>query len=171
MEKWTYVYVTLGGNIGDTYSVLQLALTKIRTHPSIRELHISHFYRTSPVDVFSQDPFINAVCRFETSLTPKELLESLENIELELGKVPKPKNASRIIDLDILFYGDLRIDESRLTIPHPRWRERLFVLIPLTDLAKQYDPALFSALKLLIDHVSSNGNDRVERLAMKQNFQ
>ncbi len=128
------VYVGLGGNIGDSYSILGSALEKIAQLPSIHHLNVSRFYCTTPVSPIPQNSFINAVCHFKTSLTPQELLQQLQEIEESLGKREKIKEAPRIIDLDILFYGLETIDTLELQIPHPRWSERLFVVAPLADL-------------------------------------
>ena len=81
-----------------------------------------------------QREYLNAVCRFETTLSPFELLDALEMIEKALGKRPKPKEAPRVIDLDLIFYGDCQINSPKLTVPHPRWNQRLFVLAPLAEL-------------------------------------
>lgn len=127
------VFVGLGSNLGDSLALLQEALQQLRSHSSISDLIISRFYQTKPLSDIPQPDFINAVCRFKTLLDSFELLALLQSIEGALGKTAKPKNAPRLIDLDILFYGDLRIKTNDLEIPHPRWQERLFVLRPLAD--------------------------------------
>ncbi len=127
------VFVALGGNIGDSLQVLNQALTLIR-ELSISDLRVSKFYRTSPVSEIPQNSYVNAVCNFQTQLRPRELFIELEKIEKSLGKIQKLKNEPRSIDLDILFFGEERYNDPDLEIPHPRWKERLFVLIPLNDL-------------------------------------
>lgn len=128
------VYVGLGGNMGDSCAILNAALEKIAALPAIYDLTISRFYRTTPVSPIPQPLYINAVCRFKTSFTARELLRQLQDIEKSLGKMEKIKSAPRIIDLDILFYGIETYNEPDLQIPHPRWSERLFVVAPLADL-------------------------------------
>lgn len=128
------VYVGLGGNIGLTLSILKNALVAMAQIPEIEHMSVSRFYRTSPVGGVEQADFINAVCRFHTFLTPQALLRKLQDIEVALGKKPKAKNAPRRIDLDILFYGKLAYSSADLMIPHPHWKERLFVLVPLAEL-------------------------------------
>ncbi|MBA3721577.1 MAG: 2-amino-4-hydroxy-6-hydroxymethyldihydropteridine diphosphokinase [Parachlamydiaceae bacterium] len=128
------VYLGLGGNIGDTQLTIIKAIQKINKFPNIRNFQISRFYQTSPVGDENQASFINCVCRFDTNLDPFVLLTKMQDIERGLGKVPKPRTAPRIIDIDILFYGDSEMQTPDLEIPHPRWKERLFVLIPLQDL-------------------------------------
>lgn len=134
MNKKVPVFLSLGGNIGDTDAILKLALQKIEAIPDVSIKKISNFYRTSPVGNKDLDDFTNIVCLIETSLTPKQIFSELQAIERMLGKIPKPKNASRPIDIDILFYGNQCYCDGELEIPHPRWKERLFVLIPLQEL-------------------------------------
>ena len=128
------VYVGIGGNIGNSYLILQEALRLIKAHPGIYDLEVSRFYKTSPVSPLPQNDYVNAVCRFQTALIPIQVLKILQDIEKMLGKKPKPKEAPRIIDCDILFFGDLSVSTQELQIPHPSWRERLFVLAPLSEL-------------------------------------
>lgn len=130
------VYLSLGSNLGCSIATVQRALYAIKALPAIHSFQASHLYRTSPLSPLPQPDFINAACRFETSLTPSTLYASLHQIELELGKVAKPKEAPRIIDIDILLFGTLFIETPGLLIPHPHWQKRLFVLLPLLDLTK-----------------------------------
>lgn len=133
------VYLGLGGNSEHSILLLQEALNRIGALPRLQALECSRFYRTTPVSSISQNLFVNAVCCFRTLLTPKALLTELQRIETHLGKVPKPKDSPRPIDIDILFYGSQSVKESDLEIPHPRWQERLFVLAPLSDLAHEIE--------------------------------
>lgn len=130
----TKVYVGLGGNIGDTAAVLNNALREIQRLPGVSGLHCSAFYRTTPVGGVSQDDYVNAVCVFDTTLPLKTLHAHLKRIEVQLGKFPKPKDHPRVIDLDLLFFGTQGCQDAELTVPHPRWKGRLFVLVPLMDL-------------------------------------
>ncbi len=139
MKSLKDVYVALGGNIGNVALVLRQALASLKSFPGIFDLKISRFYKTTPVSDLVQDPYINAVCFFKTDYAPSKLLEILQQIEVDFGKVAKAKNEPRRIDLDILFFGKELIEEERLDIPHPRWQERLFVLIPLSDLAEEIE--------------------------------
>lgn len=128
------VYVGLGGNIGDSCTILEWAIEKIALLPGVYNITVSRFYYTTPVSSIPQDPYINAVCYFKTSDSAHTLLKQLQDIEKSLGKVEKLKEAPRIIDIDILFYGVETFNEVDLQIPHPRWSERLFVVAPLADL-------------------------------------
>lgn len=128
------VFLGLGGNIGDTEGVLRSAIQSISSADGIEMIRVSRFYRTSPVGNPLLDPFINAACHVQTSLHPLDLLSTLQTIEISFGKLPKRKNDPRIIDIDILFYANQLIVSDALEIPHPRWKDRLFVLVPLLDL-------------------------------------
>jgi 2-amino-4-hydroxy-6-hydroxymethyldihydropteridine diphosphokinase len=127
------VYVALGGNIGNTPAIFTKALQLIY-NLKVTNLQTSHLYLTTPVSDLKIPHFYNAVCKFDTKLDAFSLLHQLQKIEKEIGKIEKTKNESRIIDLDILFFGNTTIQKQELTIPHPRWMERLFVLVPLSDL-------------------------------------
>lgn len=128
------VFLSLGGNEGNVLDRLKKALTLLSTSQEIFSLRHSHFYSTVPFQMSSPVNFVNSVCYFQTKLSPQEIFNLTQKIEVQLGKVNKPKNASRPIDIDLLFYDHLVSKSSHLEIPHPRWKERLFVLVPLADL-------------------------------------
>lgn len=128
------VYIGLGGNMGNPYTTLQSAVSQLSTLPKTQLSTVSRFYTTSPVGPIPQAPFINAVCCIVTELEPFELYLEMQRIETNLGKVPKHKDAPRPVDLDLLFYGADSYCKHGLEIPHPRWKQRLFVLIPLADI-------------------------------------
>lgn len=136
----TDAYLGLGGNIGDSAAILRQAINKIAALNGIRHVDVSRFYKTTPVSSIPQGDFVNAVCRCKTTLQPKTLWHELKKIERDLGKSEATvKNAPRVIDIDILFYDQKEINEDGLTIPHPRWQERLFVLQPLADVTEYID--------------------------------
>ncbi len=128
-------YIGFGSNLGDGIKNCRRALEAIGADPRNRLVRCSPLYRTEPVGKKDQGWFVNGVVAVETSMTPGELLESLLSVEDRLGRVRKEKWGPRIIDLDILFYGDNILDESNLRIPHPGIRERRFVLVPLNEIA------------------------------------
>lgn len=130
----TEVYVGMGGNIGNTYSILLDACQLLSALPQLFEFRVSSFYETKPVSDIPQRNFLNAVCSFYTTFTASQLMQELKKIEISLGKVDKPKMNPRVIDLDLLLFGQEMHNDSELTVPHPRWMERLFVLQPLADL-------------------------------------
>ncbi len=129
------VYLGLGSNLGDRKANLKKALQLLGERLQIEQ--VSSFYETEPVGHAEQPMFFNAVCRAETELGPLQLLSLIKGIEATLGRVPGFANSPRSIDVDILFYGDLVVETTELTIPHPRIKERAFVLIPLLEIAPQ----------------------------------
>lgn len=137
MNNLKKVYVALGGNLGNPVLTFKKVIEKLMGMDEIVDLKVSRFYRTSPVSDLPQDPYVNAVCSFETTFSAHELLKNLQEIEKTFGKVEKPKNHPRFIDLDILFFREESYQDRHLEIPHPRWHERLFVIIPLLDLTEE----------------------------------
>jgi len=131
------VYLGLGGNERESLTLIREALKQIERLKGVHSLRYSRFYRTRPVSPIPQEKYINAVCCLETTMDAHTLLKQLQKIECSLGKIPKPKEAPRPIDIDILFYGHEKINDDRLTVPHPLWQERLFVLAPLNDLTDE----------------------------------
>lgn len=130
------VYVGMGGNIGDAAASIKQAFELICGIEGTSTTRLSRLYRTTPVSPIPQADYVNAVCTFSTPLSLGVLFNHLQLIEKHIGKTPKHKNAPRIIDLDILFYGTEPYQDDLLSIPHPRWSERLFVLVPLSDLVQ-----------------------------------
>lgn len=125
-------FVALGANLGDaTQSVLK-AFDALSALPGIQLTGRSYLYGTSPHEAQGPD-FVNAVARIETRLTAPELLNALQDMETRAGRLRSYVNAPRTLDLDVLFYGDAKISSPRLTVPHPRWQDRAFVLYPLAD--------------------------------------
>jgi len=130
------VYLGIGGNADHTEQVMRLVLKSIAEIDGVYDVVVSSFYDTTPVSDIVQPDYINAVCKLTTSMQAHALQKHLQSIEVSFGKTPKPKNAPRIIDIDILFFGTEKHEEPDLQIPHPRWHERLFVLVPLLELTK-----------------------------------
>lgn len=131
------VYLGLGSNLDNRLVLLESAFEAIQKLPMCSCFEASKIYETSPVSPIPQGLFLNAACSFLTDLSPFDLLALLQHIETKLGKTPKPKTAPRPIDIDILIFGQKQIDTPTLQIPHPRWQERLFVLLPLLDLTEE----------------------------------
>jgi 2-amino-4-hydroxy-6-hydroxymethyldihydropteridine diphosphokinase len=128
------VYLSLGSNLGDREQMLRQAL-ELLAAPDLRILRVSSIRETEPVDVLDQPRFLNLVAEVETDLFPKQLLQRVQRIELDLGRKRLRPKGPRTIDIDILLYGDAVIDSPELTVPHPRMAERRFVLEPLAELA------------------------------------
>ena len=131
-------YIALGSNTGDRAKFIDLALECLSRDPAVKILKVSSFIETEPIDSPPQPKFLNGVVKLETGYTAQELLKRLQEIEVRLGReMLRPKNHPRTIDLDILLYGDLKIDEKDLKVPHPRMREREFVMAPLKEIAPE----------------------------------
>jgi GTP cyclohydrolase IV len=127
------IYLALGSNIGDRRGNLAAALQQLREIMDISS--ISSVYETEPVGYLNQPRFLNMACCGKTALSPQEFLIQAKAIERSLGRRPSFRNGPRPIDIDLLLYDDLRIEENELTIPHPRMQERAFVLVPLAEIA------------------------------------
>jgi 2-amino-4-hydroxy-6-hydroxymethyldihydropteridine diphosphokinase len=127
-------YVGVGSNMGDRLENLSTAVRELARTPGVRCVRSSSVYETAPVGGPEQGDFLNAVVEISTELEPHALLEALQRIENELGRVRAERFGPRTIDLDLLLYGDEEIDDPDLTVPHPRIRERAFVVVPLMEL-------------------------------------
>ncbi len=127
------VWLGLGSNLGDRESNLRRALELLQTS-DLKIERVSPIYETAPQGYLEQDWFLNLVAAAETSLAPLEVLECCEAVEARLKRQRAIRNGPRTIDIDLLFYGDQVISNSRLKVPHPRYAERRFVLQPLADL-------------------------------------
>lgn len=128
-------YIGLGSNLGESVAQLRQALIDLDRLPGTRVLSQSSFYRSAPVGFLDQPDFVNAAAKLSTSLTPQQLLTELLKIERRYGRERTFANAPRTLDLDVLLYGELQIDEPALTVPHPQMHKRAFVLQPLLEIA------------------------------------
>jgi 2-amino-4-hydroxy-6-hydroxymethyldihydropteridine diphosphokinase len=147
-------YIGIGSNLGDPVHNCDLAVRAMTADPHSRVTALSPFYRTEPVGKKDQDWFVNAVAALETSRSPRELLSFLQAIEREMGRERKEKWGPRVIDLDILFYEDQVLQEGDLVVPHPRVRERRFVLKPLNDIAPTLrHPLLFKSISEILSEL------------------
>ena len=124
--------VALGANLGDAVATVQQALRDVAGLPETQLFKASSLYRSAPYEAQGPD-FINAVALIQTQLSPLALLHVLQALELQSGRERPFKNAPRTLDLDIIFYGDVALTTPELTLPHPRWHERAFVLQPLAE--------------------------------------
>ncbi|MET0168828.1 MAG: 2-amino-4-hydroxy-6-hydroxymethyldihydropteridine diphosphokinase [Aliihoeflea sp.] len=133
----TTAYLGLGGNLGDPKAAMAAALRILDAQPDIAVFRVSSLYRTPPWGVTAQPDFLNAVAQVETTLSPRQLLEACLDAERQLKRVRDERWGPRAIDLDILIFGDIHIDEEGLSVPHPRIGERAFVLVPLLEIAPE----------------------------------
>ena len=130
------VWIGLGANLGERADTLRAALHAINAIQDTCVQRVSSLYRSAPVDAGGGD-YLNAVAELRTTLAPQALLEALQTIELAAGRERPYRNAPRTLDLDIIFWGDEKIDTTTLTVPHPRLYERAFVLLPLAELVPE----------------------------------
>lgn len=130
------VWIALGSNMGDGRKNLDEAVENMNKN-GVKVEKISTYIETEPYGYTEQDNFVNAVCIAETELSPRELLKTLLAIELEMGRVRLIRWGPRIIDLDILFYEDLIIDEEDLKVPHIEIQKRSFVLEPMDEISPE----------------------------------
>ena len=130
-------FIALGGNVGDVRSTFDRAIALLGENGTVRVTARSSDYRTPPWGVTEQPPFINAVIAVATTLTPHDLLARMQDCERALGRdrTHERRWGPRTIDLDLLAYDDLVLDDPDLTLPHPRLFERAFVLVPLAEVA------------------------------------
>jgi 2-amino-4-hydroxy-6-hydroxymethyldihydropteridine diphosphokinase len=127
------VAIALGSNLGDRASHLAFAVDHLRTH--VLDLRVSSFIDTDPVGVGEQPAFLNGAVAGSTQLSPRQLLEFLLTVERERGRHRPYEGAPRTLDLDLVLYDAAIIDEPGLSVPHPRFRDRAFVLAPLAEIA------------------------------------
>ena len=150
-EAGTRVFIGLGGNLGDPRAAMRAALAVLAGDPAIHLARVSSLYRTPPWGRLDQPDFLNAVAELRTTLPPRSLLRLCLSAEASLHRVRDERWGPRSIDLDILLYDDLDIDEEGLRVPHPRMLERAFVLVPLAEIA----PDLVIGGRTATDHLSS----------------
>ena len=129
------VYLSLGSNIGDREEHLRDAIARLPTEGNI--VSVSSFYETEPVEFADQAWFLNCAVVLETAQTPEQLLADIIRTEQELGRQRIQRKGPRIIDIDILLFGDTVRDSPELTIPHPAMHQRRFVLEPLAEIAPE----------------------------------
>jgi len=130
----TTVYLSLGSNLGDRERNLRKAIAAL-AHAKVHVTRVSSFYETEPVDLREQPWFLNCVVQGETQIPPLDLLGALIGIQSRMGSEKPVPKGPRLIDLDILLYGDETIDRPELQVPHPRMLQRKFVLVPLAEIA------------------------------------
>lgn len=144
----TLCYVGLGANLGDAAASVRLAAQQLSSAQGIDKLVLSPLYRTAPIDSSGPD-YVNAVAVLQTTLSAQQLLALLQAIEQQHGRERQWQNAPRTLDLDLLLFGQQKITQPDLIVPHPRMHTRAFVLQPLADLAHDLDLAQGSLQTLL----------------------
>ena len=145
-------FIGLGSNLGERETMIRMALDDLARMPDTQLVHASSLYDTEPQGEVDQPNFLNAVAQIDTDLTARQLLWNLLLIEKRLGRVRSQKWGPRTIDLDLLLYGNLIVDEPDLKVPHPELTRRSFVLVPLVEL----DPLIVHPItgETLLHHLS-----------------
>src|SRR4030088_2070950 len=144
------VYLSLGSNVGDRENNLREAVTRLESAGHV--VSVSSFYETEPVEVTNQAWFLNCAVEIETMKMPKQLMAAVLEIERQMGRQRTQSKGPRIIDIDIILFGDSVVDSSDLTIPHPAMHERRFVLEPLAEIAPEArHPVFRTTIREILD--------------------
>lgn len=160
---WRPAYVALGSNLSDPERQVEAAFTALATLQATRLVARSGLWRSRPMGPQDQPPFVNAAAGLLTTVGPHELLASLQALERRLGKTPPAVRwGPRVIDLDLLAFGDLEVAEPGLVLPHPGLHQRNFVLYPLCEIAAELRVPGLARVRRLRERVSPAG---IERLA------
>lgn len=154
-------FIGLGGNIGDAKQLIKDAIVCLAQRPELRVKTRSCMYKSAPIDATGND-FINAVISIETSIQPKELLAICHQVENEFGRDRPFVNAPRTLDLDLLIYDEVEINDEHLTIPHPRLTERAFVLLPLLEISPNLGLPGLGQLSQYLQHVEHQRIEKVQ---------
>jgi 2-amino-4-hydroxy-6-hydroxymethyldihydropteridine diphosphokinase len=154
MQLDVIAFIGIGSNLGNPLGQCRTAVDALGALPGVKVLRVSSFYRTEPVGFTGQGEFINAVCEIRTSLLPRQLLAGLKCLEAKQGRREEKRWGPRIIDLDLLLYGQEVVNEGDLIIPHPECHKRKFVLVPLCEIAGYaVHPAFGISIRGLLDRL------------------
>ena len=150
-------YIGIGSNLGNALKNCQHAVESLSLAKGIKITSVSSFYKTEPVGIENQNMFINAVVEIRTDLSARKLFQALQNIEKDMGREREVKGGPRIIDLDLLFYGQEIIQDADLIVPHPEIQKRRFVLEPICEIASYLiHPDFGVSMRGLKDRLSDN---------------
>lgn len=150
------VYLSLGSNLADRQS--NLAAVQTALPPEVVVLKSSSLYETEPWGFIDQPDFLNQILLVETRLSARDLLSYIKGLEIEIGREPSFRFGPRLVDIDIIFYGDQIIQEPDLEIPHPRFIERAFVLVPLAEISPDLVvPGTDRTILDLLDELDTSG--------------
>jgi 2-amino-4-hydroxy-6-hydroxymethyldihydropteridine diphosphokinase len=152
-------YISVGSNLGHKLANCRQGIATLTRLADTRLIDQSRIYRTEPVDYLDQDWFVNYVVKIETALDPLPLLDTIKSTERAAGRVGDTiRFGPRVLDLDIILYDDAVLDDSRLTIPHPRMHKRRFVLKPICDIAPDMNhPVLQRTMLFLLENLDEQG--------------
>ena len=167
MSRKTRVFIGAGANLGEPVRRIREALDELEKSPGVKLSGVSSLYRTQPMGPVEQPPFVNAVFLLEYGMSAQSLLALLLEIEQKMGRVREERWGPRVIDLDLLFYGEDIIEEPGLEVPHPRLHERRFVLAPLAEIAPDFvHPVIDKSVSELLSGLPA-GDFWVEKLELE----
>ena len=152
------VYLSLGSNLGDRVGFVQQATSLLGAHSEINIVATSSFYESEPWQMASDNWFVNAVVQISTTLSPEDLLTECQRIEQLLGRKRNNETTyqDRTIDIDIIFYDRLILNNERLTIPHKHFHKRVFMLVPMLEIAEDYvHPFFGKTVESLYDEIEN----------------
>ena len=162
------VFISIGSNLGDRVANCREAVRRLAGYDGLRVVKTSSLYETEPWGVTDQGPFINAAVEIDTGLAPDALIDLLKGVEAGMGRTEGRRWGPRLIDLDIIFYGDRVVDEASLKVPHPSADERAFVLVPLNEIAPGFThPASGRKVSELLRVLPDSEKSGVRRLTDK----
>lgn len=160
------VYLSIGSNLGNRLENITNAIKKLNELANTKVKKVSTIYETEPVGKKNQPTFLNIAVEIETELSPLELLSEIKKIEYELGRTPSERWGPRTIDIDIILYGNVCINEKQLVLPHAEFRNRRFVLQPLAELCcNEVDPITGLTIEELL--LSSEVEGKVVKTELK----
>ncbi len=159
-------YIGLGSNLADPLEQVKTAISNLQLLPDTQLLRWSSLYASPPMGPQDQPDYINAVAAIETALTADQLLNALQDIEHQQGRIRNRHWGERTIDLDVLLYGQNEIDELRLQVPHPGIALRAFVLYPLAEIAPDLNIPNTGKIKHLLQHCPRNGLRKLEKIVL-----
>lgn len=152
------VYLSIGSNLGNRLDNIINAVKKLNSIVQTKVNKVSNIYETEPVGEKNQPAFLNIAVEIETELNPLELLSEVKKIENELGRTPRERWGPRIIDIDIILYGNVCINDERMVLPHAEFRRRRFVLEPLVELCRnEVDPITGKTIEELLSSPEVEG--------------
>jgi 2-amino-4-hydroxy-6-hydroxymethyldihydropteridine diphosphokinase len=152
------VFISVGANLGDKVANCRFGIARLAALSGVTDCVTSPFYRTSPVDYLDQDWFVNAAVRLATTIAPLDLLDHIAAIQRAAGRVgDKIRFGPRLLDLDIIFYGQRVVQTPRLEIPHPRMHKRRFVMQPICDIDPEFvHPVRGQRVQALLDQLDDD---------------
>ncbi|UCD77851.1 MAG: 2-amino-4-hydroxy-6-hydroxymethyldihydropteridine diphosphokinase [Desulfobacterales bacterium] len=164
MNPYHIAYISVGSNLGNKLENCRSGIAALIRSGNTRLVDQSPIYRTEPVDYLNQEWFVNCVAKIETDLDPLPLLDILKSIERAAGRIKDTiRFGPRVLDLDIILFDDLVLNEPGLTVPHPRMHKRRFVLKPICDIEPDINhPVFHRTMKSLLEDLDEKGQRLVE---------